>query len=119
MLTFSELSSDEFATFAKTLPMNNFLQSAEMFSRYRAIGKEAYLVGLRSGLEVKLAALLVCIYKGKGQKIFSAPGGPLLDYFSPDTQSLLATFVAKARPFLKQESASILQISPNIFMTTR
>jgi len=116
MLTFSELSSFEFADFVKSEPSNNFLQSAEMFSRYRALGKEAYLLGVRHAETgaLRAAALVVCIYRGRGQKIFSTPGGPILDYSSPDTKNLLGFFIHHLRTFLKQKSASVLQVSPNI-----
>ena len=116
MLTFSELTSFEFADFVKTAPTNNFLQSAEMFSRYKTLGKEAYLVGVRHAetMSLRAAALVVCIYRGRGQKIFSTPGGPVLDYTTPDAKNLLGFLFHHLKSFLKQHSGSVLQISPNL-----
>ncbi len=110
----TELDAKTFAKFVADKPCRNFLQSPEMFARYQTTGREAYLLGLKSGSELKLAALVVKIGSLKGKKLFSAPGGPILDYSAKNSQELLETFLTLAKPFLKSKNGLTLQISPNV-----
>ena len=112
-----ELTPEEFENFVKDKKPNNFLQSREMFSRYQKDGKEAYLLGLLSAdktSEILLASLVVKLGEIRGQKTFSAPGGPIFDYENEDWKNRLEAFLSLVKPFLKSKHGMTLQISPNI-----
>lgn len=109
-----ELDLETFKNFVKDQPCRNFLQSPEMFSRYQTTNREAYLLGLKSGNTLKLAALVVKIGSLKGKKLFSAPGGPILNYADKTAKDLIEEFLRQAKPFLKSKNGLTLQISPNV-----
>ncbi|MBQ7803010.1 peptidoglycan bridge formation glycyltransferase FemA/FemB family protein [Candidatus Saccharibacteria bacterium] len=115
-----ELSEKDFETFVNSRKPNNFLQSVEMFRRYKAAGREAYLLGLsdsRAGNEktaLEVAALVVSLGTSKGGKIFSAPGGPILDFSKKNAKELLESFLAAVKPFLKKKKGMTFQFSPNV-----
>lgn len=113
----AELDVKTFAEFVANKACRNFLQSPEMFARYQNTNREAYLLGLKSGNSLKLAALIVKIGSIKGKKLFSAPGGPVLDYSAKNSKDLLETFLTLAKPFLKNRNGLTLQISPNVAIT--
>ena len=124
------LTPETFESFAKTLSCDNFLQSREMFARYKKTGREAYLLGLfESELSaeqtsakkhvsplLKAAILVIKIGSLKSQKIFSAPGGPILDFSAENSQQFLEIFLQKLKPFLRQKQGMTLQISPNVIL---
>ena len=109
-----ELAPESFENFVREQACNNFLQSREMFNRYQATGREAYLLGVVANNKVLAAALVMKLQDLKGHKVFSAPGGPILDYAAPDAAKILTFFVAEAKKFLKARKGSVLQISPNV-----
>jgi len=104
-----ELSPAEFARFVSRFACDNFLQSAEMFARYQASGKEAYLLG-----NGHAAALVVKLSTVHGQKLFSLPGGPILDYSSPSALATLSAFLAEVKRFLRHRHGLALLFSPNV-----
>ena len=111
----AELTPEEFEIFVSKQACDNFLQSREMFNRYQTAHREAYLLGLRDAKDkLVLSALVVKINSIKGQKVFSTPGGPILDYEKPDAIKLIETFSALAKPFLRKRHGFALQISPNV-----
>ena len=112
-----ELDTKTFAEFVSTKACRNFLQSKEMFTRYQNTHREAYLLGLKNNEKLELAALVVKIGTIKGKKLFSAPGGPILDYNSNRAKQLIETFLDLAKPFLKAKGGLTLQISPNVAVT--
>lgn len=111
----TELTPEAFETFVSKQACDNFLQSREMFNRYKTTNREAYLLGLKdSNDKLVLAGLVVKISAVKGQKLFSAPGGPILDYEKPEATKLIETFLALIKPFLKKHHGLTFQISPNV-----
>lgn len=115
-----ELSQANFATFTKNTTCQNFLQSTEMFSRYQTTKKEAYLVGLAdSNNTIVVAALVVKISESMGEKIFSMPGGPLIDFDSDQTPELLTSFTRQIKHFLKTKHGAVLLINPNTVADAR
>lgn len=109
-----ELDPKAFADFVSTQKCRNFLQSPEMFTRYQNIKREAYLLGLKHGEKIVLAALVANIGSLKGKKLFSVAGGPILDYDAKNAQTLIENFLNLAKPFLKSKNGLTLQISPNV-----
>ena len=110
-----ELPPKDFESFVGKQACDNFLQSKEMFNRYQTTGREAHLVGLKNSKGgIVLAALIVKIGSMRGQALFSAPGGPILDYSAPGAQKLLEDFLILIKPFLKKHHGFTLQISPNV-----
>ena len=109
-----ELSPAEFNDFVSIETTNNFLQSSYAFSRYKNKNQEAYLLGLVKNQKILAAALVVKIRELKGKKVFSAPGGPILNYELKTFPETFKFFVKELKVFLKNKSGSVLQISPNI-----
>ena len=110
-----ELDAKTFADFVKSKPCHNFLQSPEMFARYKTANREDYLLGMKNATnELVLDALVVKIGSIKGKKLFSAPGGPILDYSNKNATRLIEYFLDLAKPFLKSKGGLALQISPNV-----
>ncbi len=112
-----ELTPKAFETFVSKQSCDNFLQSREMFNRYQSTGREAYLMGLKgSKNETVLAALIVKIGSIRGQSLFSAPGGPILDYSKEDTKKNIETFLTLIKSFLKKHHGCTFQFSPNVIV---
>ncbi len=109
-----KLSEEEFDSFVKEQSCDNFLQSKEMFSRYEAKKREAYLLGLKINNVLKAATLAVKTSEIKGQKIFSLPGGPILDYDAKNSLELIEEFLKQIKKFLKKHHGLVLQFSPNV-----
>jgi len=112
--SFTELSPEDFEAFVFTQKCNNFLQSREMFNRYQANNREAYLVGVVKDHQTIAAALVMKLQSIKGRKVFSTPGGPILDYEAKDSSKVLRYFFKELSTFLKAHSGSVLQVSPNV-----
>lgn len=112
----AEISRGEFEKFAREHPCANFLQSAEMYDRYQAAGREVYLIGVRRGKEIVGAGLIVAARRYGKWKVFNCPGGPLVDYSDGEA---LAALISGMKKFLKQRGGMLLQISPNIVAQER
>lgn len=111
-----EITRKEFAKFAEKQECANFLQSAEMYDRYIAKGREVYLIGVKNGKRLVGAGLAVAMRAYGKWKIFNCPGGPLVDY---GNNEVLRAFTEGAKKFLKARGGMILQISPNIIARER
>lgn len=127
-LEFRELTPDEFA---KTrFKSASFLQSVEMFRRYQALGREAYLIGVvEQGMDAEgakkaqkrsekgkiVAAGLVLMRNWHfGKKIMTVPGGWLIDYDRSDWREILKFLTSEMRKFAREYGAMMVRISPNI-----
>lgn len=126
MLKFSLLTPDEFDGFARKAPGNNFFQSREMYERY--VGNpaefEAYLLGVKDGGEIVLAALVTRMSTKSlpvvgENKIFAALRGPIMDYDSKKAKEVLKFFFTEASTFLKKHGGAALRISPNVVLHPR
>ena len=118
-----EIKRGEFGKFAEKAGRGkprfgqaNFLQSAEMYDRYVAKGREVYLLGVRDDGKLVAAGLCVAMQKIGKWKIFNCPGGPLIDY---DNTGVVKFWTEGAKKFLKSKGGMILQISPNIISRER
>lgn len=113
-----EISPAEFIQARKKIGGGSFLQSVEMYERYRAKGKEAFLVGAKEGSEC-LAVGLVMVsgeinFGQKGKKIFNLPRGPLMNYERAERSEFLAEFTKKLAEFLRKRGGMVVKISPNV-----
>ncbi|MBR3323278.1 peptidoglycan bridge formation glycyltransferase FemA/FemB family protein [Candidatus Saccharibacteria bacterium] len=115
-MEFVEIEREEFAKFAERQVNANFLQSAEMYDRYKAKGREVYLLGVKRSQKLCLVGLVVAMRKVGKWKIFNCPGGPLLDY---NNTELMEFWTREAKKFLRSKGGMILQISPNIIARER
>lgn len=122
-MRFVELTEAEFerARFA----CGNFLQSVQMYRRHKKLGREAYLVGVKSDGEVGkqdeiiAAGMLTALPWRFGKKIWMVPGGWLMDYDGKDWRAVLGFLNKEAKRFCKQHRGAVLYISPNIVSQTR
>lgn len=116
-LKFSEISEKDFQT--TDFGCGNFLQSIEMYQRYRDLRKETYLVGVKQESKIIATALLVARPWHFGKKIFKIAGGPLLDYDGDQAEEILSFFTAKIRDFVAKKQGIALEISPNVISEPR
>lgn len=139
-MEFVELTEKEFASTG--FSCGNFLQSVEMYRRYRKLGREAYLVGVKLA-EVKATGAQVAgakagaAKKGKkkpvivaaglilgrnwhfGKKIYRVPGGWLMDYEAEGWREVLKFLTEEAKGFCRKRGGMVLEIAPNIVSQTR
>ena len=113
-----ELSEAEFSKFIRKKPSNNFLQSIEMFQRYKDIGREAYLFGGFVGKELKIAGLAFCMRDFMGWKVFNMARGPILDFGDKRSFNYQGEFLDECAKFLEDRGGAVLQISPNFYRKT-
>ncbi|MBQ9180979.1 peptidoglycan bridge formation glycyltransferase FemA/FemB family protein [Candidatus Saccharibacteria bacterium] len=113
-MIFREISAAEFAEFVKTCPNVSYMQSLPMFERYQKIGRECYLLGVFKGAHLAAAGLASVIYERFSRKLFTFSRGPLCD-FAKDHDAFLY-LLKEAKPFLREKSGIVLQISPSLLM---
>lgn len=132
-MEFVELDVEEFGRL--DFDGQSFLQSVEMYRRYKDLNREAYLVGVvcestdkKSVRRVLAAGLMSAREWRKGWKIFSVPGGWLMNY---DKQAeiigeriwsrweILRFLTQEAREFCRKKRGIMLEISPNIVSQPR
>lgn len=133
-LKFHELTEEEFGRLK--FACGNFLQSVEMYRRYRNLGREAYLVGVFRDVEGEtgegdakgssgsrgeiVAAGLVLVRKWRlGKKIMRVPGGWLMDYDGEDYAEILRFLTREMRRFCRAHGGMVVEISPNIVSQPR
>ncbi|MBR5621433.1 peptidoglycan bridge formation glycyltransferase FemA/FemB family protein [Candidatus Saccharibacteria bacterium] len=115
----AEISGEEYRDFVERQKMDNFLQSAEMFSRYQKIGKESYLLGGFEGDKLVVAGLAVKMREKLGKKIYNMPRGPIWDDTAPESLEVLQSFLGGVERILKAKGGMVLQISPNVWRKRR
>ena len=108
---FRELTVKEFQDFTKRCVSKNYMQSPAMYQRYRATGRESYLVGLFEGSKVVVAGLVSVVFARFGRKIFTFSRGPLSNDYD---LGHLASFLQECKQYLKKKRGFLLQISPNL-----
>ena len=109
------LSNRHIEKFLNSISCNNFLQSLEMFNRYQKSGQEAYYVAMRDRKSrIVASALIVETRNFYGKKVFSIPGGPILNYDSHICAEVLTSFIQLLKEFLASKHGSVLEISPYI-----
>ena len=113
-MKFCEVSEQEFKDFSENAKASNFLQSFEMYQRYKTRGNGVYLVGVKKNDEIKAVSLLVSKTKVLNKKVFISPRGFLADFEADDFEEILKTFTAGVKKFLKAKGGGLLEISPNI-----
>jgi len=134
-LVFGELTEKEFE--GLDFACGSFLQSAEMYRRYKALGREAYLVGVRKGAQepqgprgaqgsrgvsqggIVAAGLILARPWRLGKKIMRVPGGWLMDYDRGDHEENLRFLTVQAKEFCRKKGGMVIEISPNIVSRPR
>lgn len=131
-MEFVELTEEEFA--GLDFECQSFLQSVEMYRRYRELNREAYLLGvvlkptvtdLRSEAPRQiLAAGLVSACEWRfGRKIFQVAGGWLMNYEMQaeiigkeilSREEILRFLSVKVRDFCRKKKGIVVEISPNV-----
>ena len=108
-MKFISLTPDEFRKFADRHPNKSFMQTPEIAALRNQDGWEVHYVGVEDSDKTIAATMLVGKTTFLGQKLFYAPGGPLVDY--EDTK-LLRFFVQHLKDYLKKHHAYALHIDP-------
>ena len=110
-----ELTENDFSDFVKKNVSDNFLQSIEMFRRYKDINREAYLLGGLVRGKIKIAALVFCMRDIMGWKVFNMARGPILNFTDKKCFNYQNDFLKECSGFLKDKGGAVLQISPNFY----
>lgn len=114
--TFKEITESEFANFTAKCPSKSYMQSLAMYQRYQKTHREAYLLGLIKNQKIIVAGVASVIYERLGRKIFTFSRGPLaLDYHDIDDY---ISFLQESKKFLKAKHGAVLQISPNLLVSS-
>lgn len=111
---FREITEAEFKAFTQESPTKNFMQTPEMYHRYKDNKRECYLLGLFENNKLIVAALVNAFYQKLGQKLFTMSRGPIMD-FNLGTEKLVK-FLEGTKQFLKEKSGATLQISPSLLV---
>ena len=114
MLSFTILNEDEFGSFVSNLQTNNFLQSIYAYERYKKTSREVYICGLRERERIVCASIVLCTHKRYGAKIFSLPGGPILDYNDKRRDEIMSNCSRELCSFLRKRGGIAVEISPYI-----
>lgn len=118
IMVFEEIREEEFA--GLEFACGSFLQSVEMYRRYRDLGREAYLVGVRDDDGKIVAAGLILARKWRfGKKIMRVSGGWLMDYDRGDMAEILRFLTSQAKEFCRRKGGMVIEISPNIVSQPR
>lgn len=123
VMRFVEISEAEFE---KTkFNCDNFLQSVEMYRRHKKLGREVYLVGVKSDGEIGkkntilATGMLTALPWHFGKLIYMVPGGWLMDYDGEGWQEVLQFLTKEGKQFCKKHRGALLYISPNIVSQPR
>lgn len=116
-MKFCEVTEEEFANFAKKSEAASFLQSVEMYHRYKERKNEAYLLGVKEKGKIVAVGLVVSKYRVLKKKIFICPRGFLADFKAKIFPEVSKTFTDGAKEFLKRRKGAVLEISPNLTRT--
>ena len=112
-MKFVELTEAEFEK--RHLMGENFLQSVEMYRRYKAMGREAYLVGVKDDMGEIVAKGLISGRNWRlGKKLFRVPGGWLMDYDGKNWGEVLEFLTKKTLTFCREKGGIVIEIAPNV-----
>ncbi len=109
----SDLSEEEYLSYALKSPLYNIFQSPQ----WRSVKKEwdAYLTGVFDGEKLVATAMILSRSLPLGLKMFYIPRGPLMDF--SDTK-LLAFFVKELKSFARKKRAVLIRIDPNVLLSS-
>lgn len=116
-MEFVELGEDEIKKL--DFACGSFLQSLEMYRRYRGMGRESYFVGVKKDGEVVAAGLMMAKAWKFNKKIFRVPGGWLMDYDAKGWGEILRFMTEQAKEFCRKWGGMVLEIAPNIVAQPR
>lgn len=108
-MKFISLTSTEFRKFANSHPNKSFMQTPEIAALRAKDGWDVHYVGTKEDDKLLAATMLVGKTTFLGQKLFYAPGGPLIDY---ENTKLLRFFIQNLKSYLKKHHAYALRIDP-------
>lgn len=108
-MKFLSLTSTEFRKFANSHPNKSFMQTPEIAALRAKDGWDVHYVGIKEDDKLLAATMLVGKTTFLGQKLFYAPGGPLIDY---ENTKLLRFFIQNLKSYLKKHHAYALHIDP-------
>ncbi len=109
-MKFEELTKEEFSTFAKTHPLQNFHQTTSWGDLKKRTSWESYYVGMKDKKgKILCASLLLAKDTPIKRKMFYAPRGFLIDF---EDQKLLSAFTEALKTFIKEKKGFFLKIDP-------
>lgn len=112
-MDFVELSVDEYR--GVKFASNNFLQAPEMFLRYRALERPAYLVGVKNERgQIVAAGLILGRNWHLGKKCYRVAGGWLMDYDDPKHKEILEVLTEGAKKFCQERGGIMLTVMPKL-----
>ena len=115
-MTFKVLTKEEYDSFLKTSPMNNFLQSPKMDEIALSKKQKVHYVGITKDDKVIAGARILESNSHFGYKYFYSPRGLVLDY---SNKELLNFFTKELKKYLKKHKGYVLEMDPLVVHKTR
>lgn len=117
-MEFVELTETEFER-AK-FKADSFLQDVRMYRRQVALGRDAFLVGVKSADGRILAKGVIMTHNWYlGKKLCRVPGGWVMDYDAEGWKEILGCMTVGAERFCAELGGIVIEISPNIVSQER
>ncbi len=108
-MKFTELTPEEFRTFADHHPNKSFYQTPEIARLREQNGWTVYYFGVKNAEKLVAASLVVAKPAFLGKSIFYAPGGPLVDF---EDAKILNFFTRHLRHYIKTHNGYVFHIEP-------
>ena len=115
-MTFKVLTQEEYESFLKTSPMNNFLQSPKMDEIALSKKQNVHYVGIVKDNKVIAGARILESNAHFGYKYFYSPRGIIADY---NNKELLTLFTSELKKYLKKHKGYVLEIDPLVINKQR
>ena len=110
-MEFTELTSEEFESYAKNHEQASFYQTLNWGNLKRENGWNSHIVGVKKDDKIIAASLILSKEIKFGKTMFYAPRGFLLDYNDYD---LLKFFTNRIKEYAKRRGAIFIKIDPYI-----
>lgn len=101
-------NKEQWEDFLKTLDPNIFVQSWNYGDFFRALGEEAFVLGIKKDGKLIGGSLIVTTTARRGRFLY-LPYGPKLDFNDPE---IWPAFVKELKKFAKEYKADFIRVSP-------
>lgn len=103
-----EIKEEEFLALSKGSLNKNFVQSLEMYNRYKERKTEVYLIGLVENQKLVAGGVLTAPFSKFGKKVFKMPYGWLGEY----SEKIIAKMTVGLKEFVKKKGGMAVMVNP-------
>lgn len=108
-MEFTEISENEFKTFAESHPQFSFFQTPAIADYRAKRGWQKHYVALKKGKKIIAGTMMVSKPAMFKKKVFYAPRGPLIDYEDP---KILKPFFENLKAYIKERNGYVFRFDP-------